>query len=394
MRSAALVVIVCAALASPAAAQSAPAPAPTPTPTQTTTPAAKPEARPAPSEADRARAVRKLAEGDVALARGDGLMKKGRIEAGLEAFEEALALYQDAYEVVASSKIYFPIGQAEQRLGRFVEALRHYEQLEAQASELSPALKAQVRTAIGEVRANLAGVLLTIEPAGARALLDDAEIGFAPLAAPVFVEPGRHTLTIRSEGHVPFSETLELTAGKVTPRRIALRRTSRESPDGTAATEGGGGGEGDPREGDGGGAVLSGDASAAGAVGRGDEGEAGLPPSRAVLFSLVGTTAAFVAAGTVTGVLAIREHRDFADKDAAPADRLAARVDGKRLRLATDVLFGVAATVGAGTAYYYFANYRPRRSANEEVAVSGARDLWFVPWAGGGEGGVAVGGGF
>src|SRR5687768_3286041 len=77
-----------------------------------------------PTSEDKARAVRLLSEGDKALKRGDKLMDKGSMEAALAAYESGLSSYQAALAAFPSPKIYFPIGQAEQKLGRFMDALR------------------------------------------------------------------------------------------------------------------------------------------------------------------------------------------------------------------------------------------------------------------------------
>src|SRR4029079_13398407 len=64
-----------------------------------------------------------LIEGDKKLKRGDGLSKRGKMEDAFAEFELALVDYQAAFESYPDPQIYFPIAQAEQRLGRFVEAL-------------------------------------------------------------------------------------------------------------------------------------------------------------------------------------------------------------------------------------------------------------------------------
>ena len=69
------------------------------------------------------------------LGDGDALFAKGEYEA-------ALSAYQQAYAAFPSSKIYYPMAQAEEQLGRTVEAQRAFKRRlrEAASSQTAPAL--------------------------------------------------------------------------------------------------------------------------------------------------------------------------------------------------------------------------------------------------------------
>ncbi|NBD11693.1 protein kinase [Corallococcus sp. c25j21] len=56
--------------------------------------------------------------------------------------------------------------------------------------------------------------VLILAPAGARLFVDGREVGIAPLAAPVRVEHGRHTVTARRAGAPPLQREVDVVAGR------------------------------------------------------------------------------------------------------------------------------------------------------------------------------------
>jgi tetratricopeptide (TPR) repeat protein len=315
------------------------------------------------SDADKKTAVKRLADGDKALARGDKLMKKGDLEQALEAYEEGLAAYQGAYQAFPSPKIYFPIGQAEQKLGRFVDALKHYELVLAEGDAVPDALRAQIKQAMAEVKKNLGALDLTVEPDGAAVLIDGDKVGTTPLGGPRHVEPGKHTVAVTADGYTPFEEAVELTAGKTVKKKVVLSRVP------VAAQE--------PDEPERDHVVAAGPAA----------------PSRTSLYLLVGATSTLAVAGTITGVLALGRHGTYADPAEGGGERESARSSGKTLAVTTDVLMLSAIAIGAYTTYYYLKVYKPRREAYDDEVAAGPA-LWLSPWATAEGGGLAVGGGF
>jgi tetratricopeptide (TPR) repeat protein len=66
-----------------------------------------------------------------------------------------------------------------------------------------------------------------VTPPGAEIVLDGAVLGRAPLA--LDAPPGRHALSVRAAGHVPYAALVELGAGERAPLRIRLAQTDREA---------------------------------------------------------------------------------------------------------------------------------------------------------------------
>jgi tetratricopeptide (TPR) repeat protein len=314
---------------------------------------------------DKKEALRRLASGDKKLQRGDRLNGRGHIEQAYAQYEAALIDYQAAYHAYADPQILYPIAQAEQRLGRFLDALQHYQELLAESKALSPALREQVQIHLDEVRKNLAAVVLEIEPDGAEISVDGKSVGRSPLRQPVFLEPGQHTYRVSLEGHRTEEERVDLAAGKELRKRVRLQ--SKAPP------------KKPPRR-------------PKPPVARAER------PSAAPVWIGVGVTGALLAGGAATGFAAVSRHNVYDDEQRSSSAREAAREDGKRFALATDILLGASLVAAGATAYYYFAIYRPRSAeANQADARAGQRERAFLrvePVVGGGVAGLAVSGSF
>jgi hypothetical protein len=338
--------------------------------------------------AGKAKAVELLGSGDKKLARGQKLYDKGDIEKALEEYESALVDYQAAYEAFPDPKIYYPIAQAEQRLGRFVDALQHYQQLLEEGKDVAGQLRNQVERELIDVKKNLAAVLIEAQPEGALVLIDGSQVARTPMQQPVFVEPGAHTLTVKLEGFKTVEKKVDLAMGKEFRERFTLK-----AGDG----EGGGGGEA------GGGAARPG----GGAGGAGVEVDRGTDrPSKALLVVGITVSSALFVAGTVTGFMALSKHGTFHDDGADDDDREQARRDGKQLAGLTDVFLGAALVGGLVTTYYYFGVYKPgmQAAADADDAGDGSEEAddeeeeetaWQIaPLVGGDFAGVAASGRF
>jgi hypothetical protein len=298
----------------------------------------------------KAKAVELLGSGDKKLAKGQKLYEKGDIEKALAEYEGALADYQGAYEAFPDPKIYFPIAQAEQRLGRFVDALQHYQQLLEEGKDVAGALKTQVQRELIEVKKNLAAVVLEAQPEGALVLIDGSQVAKTPMDQPVFVEPGAHTLTIKLEGFKTIDRKVDLAMGKEFRDRIVLVADGGDSGSGGKTTGGGG--------------VTTG-----AQVDRGTD-----RPSKALLVVGISVSSALLVAGTVTGFMALSKHGTFPDDGAGDDEREEARRDGKQLAGLTDVFLGAALVGGLVTTYYYFGVYKPGMAAAAEAEDGGGSD--------------------
>lgn len=153
-------------------------------------------------EAGRAAARAKLIE-------GDGLLKRG-------AYQDALAVFKDAYALFPSPKIHYNFGLALKGMGRNAEALEAFGRFLAEANDATPDVRARAATSRDELLARVGVVRVTAEVNGASILIDGREIGRTPHPGDIHLDPGPHMLTVdRGSGSPPFTQRLEVRAGAV-----------------------------------------------------------------------------------------------------------------------------------------------------------------------------------
>ena len=319
------------------------------------------------SDADRrARAKELLDRGDEQLRRGNALREQGRADEAISEYESALATYRAAYDEFPEPRIYYPIARAEENLGRYLDAHRHYQLLLDEADELSDRLRADVERRQEAVRERIGALVIQADPPGARVAIDGVDAGRGPFREPIFVSPGQHTLEISAGNHRSRRLDLEVEESEAVRVVVALEPIP-ELDDGLEELVE---------------LEASGEAPSA---------------SKTPLIAGVTLTAGLGLAATVTGLFAVSQHGTFSDA-ARPADeRRAARDSGQIFAVTTDVLLVATAAAAGYTAYYYYGVYRPydgeTRARGEASRQS--RPLWLAPYYAGDEGGgIAVGGAF
>jgi hypothetical protein len=160
---------------------------------------ARADAPPAVSDADAERA-RSLKQ------RGDEAMDALR-------YGDALAAYQQAYEITKSPALLYNQARAYQALGDFANAA---DMLDRFAKEAPPDLKQRVpklNELIDEVHARVAKLTVRCNVKGAQVVLGQRVLGTTPLPAELRTSSGRATLTITAEGYQPFTRDVVLPGG-------------------------------------------------------------------------------------------------------------------------------------------------------------------------------------
>ncbi len=318
-----------------------------------------------------------LIEGDKKLKRGDALSKRGKMEDAFAEFELALVDYQAAFESYPDPQIYFPIAQAEQRLGRFVEALQHYQQLLSEGKSITPAVRDTVEKQLQDIKKNLASVVLDVKQDGAVILIDGREAARTPSIAPIWVEPGQHTYAVTAKGFTPVEGKMDLLPGKELRRKIVLEPMP--------VVVKGGDSQGSDQNG---GTQITKSAP-----------QSASPPSKTPLWIGLGVTGALAISGSITGFAALSKHSKYRDESLSGTQREDARRDGKQLAGVTDVLLGGAVVAALVTAYYYYGVYQPRAEAAGDaggsVDVEEDESAFRIsPFVGDGSAGVAASGSF
>ncbi len=320
------------------------------------TPAAAQEP-PAEDAAAKERALQFIAAGDALMEKGDALTRRRKADKAREQYEKALEAYSRAYDTFPSAKLYWLIGRAEQKLDRHLDALRHFQQVLREESDIKPELKQAIEAAIEDSKSSVVTIHFKVEPPGARIAVDGEDVGTAPLDEPVFLAPGKHTIAVTAEGHSPYEDEVELEAGQESERTIALEKIPvlvtkpKPKPKKKGASE----------------------------------------VSRGPLVAGMVATGGLATIATITGLLAVSRHGTFSDDSLPASERDAAKSSGKTLALVTDLCWLGAIGAGAFTTYYYYKVYKPKKAAHERKLTGQA---WLAPYLTGDQAGVALGGAF
>lgn len=273
-------------------------------------------------------------------ARGVALYEQGADEAALAALERA-------YQLAPNWKVLYELGVVEMALHDFTAALKYFRQyLDEGGDAVKGARKKEVVDYVAQLEQQIATIDLATDP-GASVKLDDVDVGTAPLAKPLVVNPGHHKIAVSKDGRAAEPYTIIVSGGDHPRVEIALPAPTppvtpppaSESPPPAPAPP--------PPP------AL-------------ETHEAPPPPSRADPFPpWLGwtVTGALAAGAVVTGLEALSANSSLTNAKGAPStpealSSLSSRAHG--FALACDVTTGLA-VVAAGTTLYFA--LRPQRPA-------------------------------
>lgn len=136
------------------------------------------------------------AKGDAALAEAS----KARYTEGLKLYqkkkyEQARASFLQSYALDKKPAALLMLAQCSLKLGRPMEALKYYDQFVDEGGEPSGKVKDLVDAGRRDAR-KLLGHVSVVAPDGAEVKVDDEPAGKTPLAQPLDVLPGKHTVKV------------------------------------------------------------------------------------------------------------------------------------------------------------------------------------------------------
>jgi hypothetical protein len=150
---------------------------------------------------------------------------RGVALANAGAYDQALAEFNRAYELIPHYAVLYNVGQAYLELGRTVKAVESLEQyLRLGAANVLPERRKEVEAVLAEISAELAAVQVTVDEEGARVSVDGEPVGRAPLSSPLRVSAGPHTVAAVSASGRRVEQTLELSRGETRPIELRFRR--------------------------------------------------------------------------------------------------------------------------------------------------------------------------
>lgn len=114
-------------------------------------------------------------------------------------YEEARGAFLQAYALKKHPALLLNLAQSEIRSGHPAEAARHFSAYLREAPNASQLERSEAEKGLREARAKLARVQVSA-PVGAEIFIDGESVGQAPIADPIDVLPGTHTVEARQGG--------------------------------------------------------------------------------------------------------------------------------------------------------------------------------------------------
>ncbi len=138
------------------------------------------------------------------LARGVALRRQGQDQAALEVF-------QAAWRSSRAPRALAQVALAEHALGRWVEAEEHLVEALGGTSDAWVRNRLSVlQSALTEIRQHVGRLDISGRPVGAEVVVEGRVVGTLPLERPLRVHTGSVTFTVRREGYVPATRTVQV----------------------------------------------------------------------------------------------------------------------------------------------------------------------------------------
>jgi hypothetical protein len=300
------------------------------------------------------------------MQKGSYFTAKNRPDDARAQFENAVTAYRRAIEAGDDVAVYVDLANAEDKLGKLDDAVKHLRRVVAVPAGVRPDVVKRATARLEDLSARIGFVTLAVTPAGASITLGGTEIGTAPLPEPLVLMPGTYTLSFQAEGFQPREAEIKVEAGSEIERSIELEpvKVIVEPVKPMVAEQ-----------------PLPDDQPT--------------PPAALPLYVGAGVTGAGVLGAGIFGILAISRHSTFTGASTSAPDRADARTSGQRFALIADISLGAAAVAAGFTAYWYFTKYRqqPKKSDERHPPPVDAK-LDVVPWVQPQSGGVTIAGRF
>ena len=147
-------------------------------------------------------------------------------------YKQALTRYRTARKLLRSFKIDYNIALTLEKMKRNAEAARAYEQFLVSGKGKSP--PRQIKSAqkkLRRLKKKIATLKVVCGVGGATVKVGGTAMGKTPLAGPVYLEPGKHSVEVEKESHEPFSRELRLRRGKMKTITVKLKVKKSHRPE-------------------------------------------------------------------------------------------------------------------------------------------------------------------
>jgi hypothetical protein len=135
----------------------------------------------------------------------------------------AVIKYESAYGLSKDPRLLFDMALAEKSLHAYARMKQLLEQYEREAGpSITQDDKAAVDRALAAIRNLVGSVSISVDVAGASVAVDGQLVGTTPLAGPLVLDLGKHTLAVQKPGFETATRALEITGGSAAPVTVAL----------------------------------------------------------------------------------------------------------------------------------------------------------------------------
>lgn len=172
----------------------------------------------------------------VNAAHGDDIDEaKERFKRGLMFVDEgdcgkALVEFEASHEIYPTAVVLYNMALCNDDLHKNAEALKYYSQYLDEAEGISKDKEEAIRERVGQLEKMVGRLSVTCNVAGASVLVDDREIGGAPLEG-VYVEIGSHELVVTKSGYEDYSAEISVVSGKTKEIDVELEQQEEVEDD-------------------------------------------------------------------------------------------------------------------------------------------------------------------
>ncbi len=148
---------------------------------------------------------------------------------GIGDFAEAYGEYEQAYALSKDPRLLFDMAVCARSLKQYarMQALLTRYQREGRGT-ISAEDQADVANALAAIRGLVGTVKVVATEEGATVAIDRGVVGTTPLADPLVIDLGSHTVTVTKPGFAPAERTLEIAGGNETVLTLTL--TAQQHP--------------------------------------------------------------------------------------------------------------------------------------------------------------------
>ncbi len=150
-----------------------------------------------------------------------------RYAAGVKAFdagqyEDAYVAFTEAYRLTNAPGSLLNLGISEVRTNRVAAGGNHLLRFLREYKEATPEQRSSAEAALEDCKKRAGLVTIQVDMAGADVTIDGASAGKSPLADPVFLEPGPHTIAASDRGN-DASATVDVKRGQAVVASLKVR---------------------------------------------------------------------------------------------------------------------------------------------------------------------------